>query len=170
MGRQVSPSSFVRRLGSRFSRNAPTPPAAMGTPRTGPTTALELVNNLINPAVRRPSQVSSPTHRQSFSDQPRPPNRLFGGNVGSIWAPAMGEVNSMGDIPRSRSGSGAGFPRVQRDSAHSPSPWGTPDLHRTPQQDAANSFGSPTVPDFSMRRMDRHASYGDGNAPFMPFG
>lgn len=160
------PRSFVY-------RNAPTPPAVavMDTPRGhAPATAFDLVNNLIHPVARRPSQASSPTNRQSFSEQPRPPNRLFGGNVGSIWAPAMGEVNAVGDIPRSRSGSGAGFPRVHRDAAHSPSPWGTPDLHRTPQQDASNSFGSPTVAEFTMKRGDRQGSHGDGSVSFMPFG
>jgi hypothetical protein len=158
---------------SSLRRNAPTPPAVMDTPRGGaPATAFDLVNNLVHPVARRPSQASSPTNRQSFSEQPRPPNRLFGGNVGSIWAPALGEVNAVRDVPRSRSGSGAGFPRVQRDAAHSPSPWGTgtPDLHRTPQQDASNSFGSPTVAEFSTRRGDRQGSHGDGNVSFMPFG
>lgn len=149
-------------------RNAPTPPI-LETRRTGTSaTGSDLLNSLGHPG--RHVQAASPTHRQSFSDQARPlANRLFGGNFGSIWAPAMGEVNAAGEIPRSRSGSNAGFPRVQRDMAHTPSPWGTPD--RTPQQDASNSFGSPTVPDFAgNRRSDRYASNGDNGAPFMPFG
>lgn len=175
-GKFTEPLALDRRLPC-IDRNAPTPPIfaadAQALRSRASATGSDLLNSLVHgPAAGRHSQAASPTHRQSFSDQSRPlVNRLFGGNVGSIWAPAMGEVNPAGDMPRSRSGSGAGFPRVQRDMAHSPSPWGTPD--RTPQQDASNSFGSPTVPDFTVNRrsVDRYGSNGESTAaPFMPFG
>ncbi|KAJ9097645.1 hypothetical protein QFC21_004681 [Naganishia friedmannii] len=153
-------------------RNASTPPAAADLHahglRTGTSsTATDLLHTLIHgpTAGARNSQTSSPTHRASFVDSSRPlPNRLFGGNFGSIWAPAFGEMNVAGDMARSRSGSGAGFPRVQRDSAHSPSIWGHSDIHRTPQQDASNSFASGSD-------SERHNAPGDfGQTSYTPFG
>ncbi|KAJ9092496.1 hypothetical protein QFC19_008709 [Naganishia cerealis] len=150
-----------------------TPPIAvdMGVHGVRPntsSTASDLLNTLIHgPAVAaRNSQASSPTHRASFAEASRPlPNRLFGGNFGSIWAPAVGEVNLTGDMMRSRSGSGAGFPRVQRDMAHSPSIWGPPDVNRTPQQDALNSFASGSDSERHNGAVGDHA-----NPPFTPFG
>lgn len=167
MGWEVSPGA-VRPSIADSCRNAPTPPIGETRVRTGSTVIDSSAT--LEPSSR--GHATSPTHRQSFSDQARPlASRLFGGNFGSIWAPAVGEVNPAGEVPRSRSGSnGGGFPRVQRDMAISPSPWGTPD--RTPQQVASNSFGSPTVPEFAANRrsVDRYGSNGDNGAPFMPFG